>query len=266
MLNKKNCEIVKNKKELTELSILCWNIANPSQERAGKQATWLLHRTEDVLILTETKNSKGCALIEKHLKAFGYNILFVKPEEKEYGVVAISRHKLIPTKFFQLIEYLPSRVVSFRINKLEIIGTYVPSRGFDEKERLSKKKYFLKELSNALEKRNSKNRQIFCGDLNVLEPNHIPHYKYFKDWEYSFYCNFSKYQLKDVFRYFYPETHDHSWFGHSGNGYRYDHCFVSNDLIKNVKECYYLHEPRKNKLSDHSAMVIRLSFPDIKAS
>jgi len=66
------------KKGSTEFSLLCWNIANPSEERAGKQAPWLLRRPEDVLVLTEAKQSKGCVLLERYLQAFGYNILFPK--------------------------------------------------------------------------------------------------------------------------------------------------------------------------------------------
>jgi len=55
----KQHEVQKN-----NLSIFCWNIANPSVERANKQADWLSKRDEDVFVLTETKNSKGCLFVE----------------------------------------------------------------------------------------------------------------------------------------------------------------------------------------------------------
>ncbi|MFH1392719.1 MAG: endonuclease/exonuclease/phosphatase family protein [bacterium] len=246
------------KKEPAVFSLLCWNIANPSVERAGKQALWLKQRPEDILLLTEAKHSKGCIFLERYLQAFGYNVVFPKPEEEEYGVMAVSKNKLKPTDFSKLIKYLPSRVVSVESNRLEIIGVYAPSRGFDEGERLVKKKRFLEGLSNALDKSGSPTRRIFCGDLNVLEPNHIPYYDYFKNWEYDFYRDLAKHQLIDVFRDLHPDTEEHSWFGRSGAGYRYDHSFVSDDLKSAVKECYYLHEPRETKLSDHSAMVLKL--------
>lgn len=248
------------KKEPARFSLLCWNIANPSKERAGKQALWLKQRPEDVLLLTEVKHSKGCIFLERYLWAFGYNVIFPKPEENEYGVMVISKNKLTPTGFSRLIKYLPSRVASVKFNQLEIIGVYVPSRGFDEGQRLVKKKSFLDSLSDALMKSGSPGQRIFCGDLNVLEPNHIPHYNYFKDWEYDFYGGLAKHRLRDAFRDLHPEAEEHSWFGRTGKGYRYDHCFVSDDLKNAVQECYYLHEPRETKLSDHSAMILKLNF------
>lgn len=248
------------KKEPAEFSLLCWNIANPSLQRAGAQAAWLCKRPEDMLVLTETKHSKGCTLIERYLGSIGYNIVFTKPAEKEYGVIIASRNKLLPTDFSKLIKYMPSRVASVEFNQLEIIGVYAPSRGFDEGERLVKKKRFLDGLSSAFKKSASSAQRIFCGDLNVLEPNHVPYYNYFKDWEYGFYRDLAKYQFKDAFRDLHSDAEEHSWFGRSGNGYRYDHCFVSNDLNNTVQECYYLHEPRETKLSDHSAMILELNL------
>jgi exonuclease III len=115
-------------------------------------------------------------------------------------------------------------------------------------------------LSNALQIKGDVGKRIFCGDLNVLEPDHIPYYHYFKDWEYDFYRNFSKHQLKDAFRHLHPEAQEHSWFGHSGDGYRYDHCFISTNLLDSLQKCYYLHEPRETRLSDHSAMILELNF------
>lgn len=243
-------------------SIFCWNIANPSEERAGKQATWLKKRPEDILILTEVKQSQGCLFIEKYLKVFGYNFIFPKPIDNEYGVMVVSKkHELTTTPFFNKITYLQSRIASVKINGLEIVAVYIPSRGFDEGERALKKKNFIDNLLIAFQRDNSANKRIFCGDFNIVEPNHIPFYKYFHDWEYNFYRDLSeKYQMRDIFRLLHPDTQEHSWFGHSGNGYRYDHCFVSNNIISSVKECYYLHEPRENNLSDHSALIVELEL------
>lgn len=248
------------KKEQTKFSLLCWNIANPSEKRAGKQALWLKQRPEDVLVLTEAKQSKGCIFLERYLQAFGYNVAFPKPGEQEYSVMVASKNKLVLTSFSKLIKYLPSRVVSVQFNQFEIIGVYAPSRGFDEGDRLIKKKLFLDDLSDALKKSGSSSRRIFCGDLNILEPDHVPYYDYFKDWEYNFYRNLTKYQLKDAFRDLHPDAEEHSWFGRTGAGYRYDHCFVSDDIRSDIQQCYYLHEPRETKLSDHSAMILELNF------
>jgi len=48
-----------------------------------------------------------------------------------------------------------------------------------------------------------------------------------------------------------PNTQDYSWFGREGNGYRFDHIFISQSL--------YIHEPRLQKISDHSIMYMKLN-------
>lgn len=121
-----------------------------------------------------------------------------------------------------------------------------------------RKKRFIKKLISALEKENNSIHRVFCGDFNVLEPKHIPHYPIFENWEYDFYSNLNKYQLKDAFRHLSPEIQEYSWVGRKGDGYRYDHFFVTSDLIPLVQKCYYYHEPREMKLSDHSALISTL--------
>jgi len=248
------------------MSLFCWNIANPSVERAGRQAEWLRKRPEDILVLTEAKQSRGCILLERYFQAYGYNVIFPKPEEKEFGVIIASKHPLTSSNFSTYVDYLQARVTSVKLNlssgELEIIGVYVPSRD-SSPEKINKKKRFLKSLTNTLKTAPQFFMRIFCGDLNVLEPSHIPHYPFFAKWEYDFYRNLTTYQLKDAFRHLRPSIQEYSWVGRTGNGYRYDHCFVSENLLPLVKKCYYFHEPREIKLSDHSALIAELDLPSI---
>lgn len=254
------------KNQTSKFSLFCWNIANPSAERAGKQAEWLRKRPEDILVLTEAKRSEGCIFLERYFQAYGYNVVFSKPGEKEFGVIIVSKYLLTPSSFSTYIDYLQARVDSVKLTlpsgEIEIIGVYVPSRD-SSPEKTDKKRRFLKSLTNALEEAPQFSRRIFCGDLNVLEPSHIPHYPIFEKWEYDFYHNLTNYQLKDAFRHLHPSAQEYSWVGRTGDGYRYDHCFVSENLLPSLKKCYYLHEPREEeiKLSDHSALICEFSFP-----
>lgn len=244
-------------------SIFCWNVANPSVQRAGKQAEWLRKRPEDILVLTETKRSEGCLLIERYFEAFGHKVIMMKPEGKEYGVMIISNHALETSSFCDSMKFLRSRVASVKLRfkglEIEVIGTYVPSRDSSH-EKTEKKKSFLDALASIFETNASSKKKVFCGDLNVLEPNHVPHYPFFEDWEYDFYQNFSKFNFVDAFRYLNPRVQEYSWIGRTGDGYRYDHCFVSADLLPFLKTCFYLHEPRERKLSDHSALITVLEI------
>ncbi|SRR6266568_1707682 len=245
-------------------SVVTWNVRNPSIQRALRQGIWLCNQRADVFVLTECKRSKGCSFLARFfLPLYGYQVVFSEPERNEFGVIVASKNEISPTEFSEHINYLSARVMSVRLPKtlggLEIVGVYAPSRGFDEKERLLKKKRFIEELHKAL-KTGRTSKRVFCGDFNVLEPNHFPHYEYFQEWEYDFYRNLSRFELTDAFRYLKPRVREHSWVGRSGNGYRYDHCFVSNDLLPMVRECYYIHQARHMGLSDHSALALELSL------
>lgn len=257
---------MKNKtpKSLFEnLSIFCWNIGNPSLQRASRQALWLRQRPEDILVLTETKRSEGCLFFERYFRAYGYNVVFPKPEGNELGVMVISKHVLTPTNFSNHVNYLQARAVSAKLDlisgELEIIGIYVPSRDSSH-EKIDRKRRFLKNLTGAFETAPRISTRIFCGDLNILESNHVPHYSFFEAWEYDFYENLGKYQLKDAFRHLNSSAQEYSWVGRTGDGYRYDHCFVSDRLLSSLERSYYLHEPRKTRLSDHSALVTELKI------
>jgi exonuclease III len=101
---------------------------------------------------------------------------------------------------------------------------------------------------------------ILGGDLNVVERGHIPHYHVFGEWEYAFYESFLKFGLADAYRTLHPDTQDYSWFGKEGDGYRFDHLFVSRNLVKYISECHYIHIPRVSKLGDHSAMYLTIGM------
>ena len=49
-----------------------------------------------------------------------------------------------------------------------------------------------------------------------------------------------------------------SWVGRTGDGCRYDHAFCSRELAGLVTSCQYVHRPRSDKLSDHSALTLHL--------
>jgi len=62
----------------------------------------------------------------------------------------------------------------------------------------------------------------------------------------------------DAFRHIHGDAKEFSWFSHQGNGYRYDHTYLSDDLLPFISDCRYIHEWRDEGLSDHSPMVLTL--------
>lgn len=147
------------------------------------------------------------------------------------------------------IEVLPHRgpAATFTLagKHVGLLGLYVPSRGPKER-RNEDKRSFQQTVTNALPGFLAQfdGPVIVAGDLNVVEPGHIPHHSVFGEWEYDFYRSFAEAGLADAYRALHPDAPGHSWFGRSGQGYRFDHAFVTTPHTGLIRSCRYLQEPR----------------------
>jgi exodeoxyribonuclease-3 len=250
------------KKNGSSIRILNWNIRNPSIRRAKLQATWILEANADVVILTEAKYSEGCVFLRDYLESHGFRVVLPNPKDKDYCVLVGARGLDVRTLEHNL-GFLPHRTISVRCKALSgdinITGLYVPSRGPLERRNIDKREFqdqfsaFLGILTQS-----AKATNIIAGDLNVVERTHIPHYSVFGEWEYRFYESFSKHSLVDAYRLLYPDALEYSWFGRQGDGYRFDHFFVSDSMSDDVVKCSYIHSARVSGLSDHSAMWLEM--------
>ncbi len=246
------------------LSLLTFNIGNPSPERAQRQLSWLAGRDEHVLVLTETKASAGCQLLADAFTAARYHVTYPEPGPGEYGTMIISRVAAAPDGFGDQIGYLPSRAAAVILpapgGPLRVIGLYVPSRDASG-EKTQRKRKWLAACDAALASVTAGTPAIVAGDLNILEPGHKPRYPFFAPFEYDFYQALTgTHGLTDAFRHLHPHETEYSWVGRTGDGYRYDHAFCSRPLRDLITDCLYLHQPRQDKLSDHSALTIRFSL------
>lgn len=259
---------------MNRLKILSLNIGNPSLERAKKQCEWILNRSEDVFVLTETKNSKGCQYIEDFFSYYGNDLFTMKSSKKYYvyfpksktgdlGVMVISKYEIQSYRHLYddtSIFYTRHLETKIKINDrfLTIIGLYIPSRDRST-EKIERKKTFIENIQNDIELADKCN-SIIIGDFNIIDRNHYPHYSNFFKWEYDFYDFLIDMAYIDTFNKCNPSKQDYSWVGRTANGYRYDYCFVTKDLYENIIDCYFVHETRKEKLTDHSAIFIELEF------
>jgi exodeoxyribonuclease III len=245
------------------LSLLTFNIGNPSPGRAQRQLAWLASRDEHVLVLTETKASAGCKLLADAFTSAGYAVCFPEPPPGEYGTMIASKVTALPDSFGDQLGYLPSRAAAATLpapgRPLLVIGLYVPSRDASL-EKTERKRKWLAACDAALASAAGKN-VLLLGDLNILEPGHQPRYGFFAPFEYDFYRALTgPHRLTDAFRHLHPGTAEYSWVGRTGDGYRYDHAFCSAQLRDQVTSCHYLHDPRQDKLSDHSALTMTISI------
>jgi hypothetical protein len=107
---------------------------------------------------------------------------------------------------------------------------------------------------------------IIAGDLNIVEPEHIPHHRVFGTWEYDFYRSFCDAGLSDGYRTLHPDATEHSWLGRSGQGYRFDHVFLTTRHRAQISTCGYLHAPRHQGLTDHAAMTLTMSTENMQTA
>jgi exodeoxyribonuclease III len=247
------------------LALLTFNIGNPSPDRAKRQLDWLASRDEHVLVLTETKASAGCRLLAEAFTTAGYHVSFPEPEAGDYGTMIVSSVHGEPDSVPDRIGYLPARAAAVILptpaGPTRVLGLYVPSRdaGLEKTER---KRKWLAACHAALTGATGSTPLILLGDLNVLEPDHRPHYPFFAPFEYDFYRALTTdHELIDAYRHIHPDQVEHSWVGRTGDGYRYDHAFCSPALRAHLVACHYLHQPRHDRLSDHSALTVRLTLP-----
>ncbi len=138
-----------------------------------------------------------------------------------------------------------------------LIGVYAPTWTTE------KQKPFLEAFARTLKDVTSAKEYdgiIILGDTNMLEPNHTSNYPFLKEWE-AFYNTLNECKFIDAFRFFYPKKEEYSWFSNGRPGQinqRIDHCLISSNLIDHLKDCFYIHEVRLQKLSDHSAMCLEI--------
>jgi len=247
------------------LSLLTLNIGNPSPDRARRQLAWLIRRDEDILVLTETKASAGCLLLAEELTAAGYAVHYPRPGAGEYGTMIVSTVPATPDDGFgDRVGYLPSRAAAVILpapaGAVRVIGLYVPARDASPGKTERKRKW-LAACDAALAAALTEMPSILLGDLNVVEPDHWPRYPFFAPFEYDFYRALAgPHGLTDVFRQLHPDEAEYSWVGRAGDGYRYDHAFCCQSLSGYITDCDYLHQPREDGLTDHSALRMRLAI------
>jgi exodeoxyribonuclease-3 len=255
-----------------KISFLSLNIGNPSLDRARKQCEWLDKRPEDVFILTETKNSQGCSYIEDFFLQYGYDLFsmnslldfsvsFPKSKTGDLGVMIVSKHQIVKSmNFFKEDSIFYARqletIISIENLQISVVGLYVPSRDRSD-EKIMRKKSFVDSIEEFITESRDVSR-VIMGDFNILDRNHIPHYSTFFEWEYSFYDKIICEGYVDAYKYCNHEKQEYSWVGRTNDGYRYDYAFASADLRDKIAECKYIHDTRKNGLTDHSAIVMEL--------
>jgi exodeoxyribonuclease-3 len=247
--------------------LLVFNAQHSSADRARRQADWIAaQETAGVVVITEVGPGPGGDGLVSALAGHGYHSIHApQAETRDYRTILASRDAAlgaVPSGISILPHRAPAAVLTAGGQQVGLLGLYVPSRGPRDRRNEDTRAFqsavtralpvFLARFSGPV---------IIAGDFNVVEPGHQPRYPVFGGWEYDFYRSFAAAGLVDAYRTRQPGGTDHSWYGRGGNGYRFDHAFISSRHATLIQDCGYLHEPRLLGLTDHAAMILTAGQP-----
>ena len=227
------------------LKILSWNIRQGGGSRIASICNNIIDFGAEIVQLSEYRNNASGAKIRLKLLQAGYRYHMVSPAGKDDNSTAI--FSKIPSNY----RYYPfsdpvynHNVISAEYEAFTLFGMYLPHK---KKHELFD--FLLKEINRA-------GPSILVGDFNT-GINYVDQ-KGNSFWYTDKLEALAKEGYVDGFREKNGQVKEYSWYSHQGNGYRYDHIYLHRDLLPIANSCYYLHEWRENKLSDHSPIVLEL--------
>ena len=228
------------------LDILSWNIRQGGGSRLTKIAAAIGKLKPEVLALSEFRNNKSGIKLRTSLLQLGYRYQVVSHADAEANSAFLaSKYPCDLSIFPKCDEHYAHNIVCGRLPAFDVYSVYFPHK---KKHRLFE---FLVE-----EELSGDRPAIIVGDYNTGK-------NYIDQAGNSFWYTDQLLDLEDAgyvdaFRHAHGEAKEYSWYSHQGNGYRYDHTYVSEALLPYVADCRYIHEWREDGLSDHSPMVLTL--------
>ena len=230
------------------MKIISWNIRQGGGTRFEAISNALIHENCDVIVLSEFQNNAAGQWIRIKLLMNGYLFQSPSSEDKEKNGVLIATR--VPCSFIldTHTHDFPESVLICCLNNYFIVGVYPP-----HKKKHARLEYIIEKLKS------SPYPSIITGDFNTG-------FNYIDQEGDSFWYqeqlrSLNTLDVLDAWRIIHGNKKEYSWYSHQQNGYRYDHTWISKQLVPLIKECYYLHEWRKQGLSDHSPMMLHLSRP-----
>jgi exodeoxyribonuclease III len=241
------------------LRIFTLNISGPSMERAARILDFLADLDPDVVVLTETRGSPGTRFLLDAYRHAGYAVLAPGSQlSGERGVAIIHRMTASGSRPEVSRPDLAYRLLMTDLGApgpIALIGAYVPSRDTSP-EKIERKQTFLRQMLTLVRAVSANQDVILMGDFNIIDRTHVPRYSAFRSWEYDALVAIRDCGLVEGFAHLYPDERAYSWFGRTGDGYRYDYGFLSKSLLTRLRDCEYIDATRQLGLSDHSGLLM----------
>jgi len=226
--------------------LISWNIQQGGGTRIAGIARALGKEKANCIVLSEFKNNDSGQQLRNFLMKAGYKIQLVHTSPSTINSVLVASNLPVDSKLhFEADKNFPHAIIEAIYPAFRIFGVYLPHK---KKHQLFP--YLLDQIKS------DDAPVIIAGDYNS-GINHVDQEgKSF--WYGEYLKQMNALGVEDAFRHLHGSVKEYSWNSHQGNGYRYDHTYVSEALLPITKRCYYLQEWRERKLSDHAPMVLEL--------
>lgn len=228
------------------LKILSWNIRQGGGRRLKEIKSYINNSGAHIVILSEFRNNLKGINIRNGFLLNGYKYQVVSHSKSdENSVIIASKIPFNSCLFPDSDAKYSGNVIMAEFPLFRLYGCYLPH----------KKKHHLFDFLINETKENIPT--IITGDLNS-GINGLDQ-KGNSFWYEDELKTLEENRMIDAFREVNGQLRDYSWYSHQGNGYRYDHFYIQENLISLLSDCSYDHEARENGISDHSPMFLTLA-------
>jgi len=228
------------------MKILSWNIRQGGGTRITQIMKMVEQEAPNILTFSEFRNNESGTKIRTTLMKMGFRYQAVSDAEKNVNTAFIASKFPFNSKLFpRCDENFAHSIILADFGAFNLYGMYLPHK--------KKHKLFDFLINEALP---DSKPSILAGDFNTGH-NFIDQAKD-SFWYTDKLKKIESMNYVDAFRLKHGDVKEFSWYSHQGNGFRYDHTYVHEDLAPIVGDCFYLHEYREANVSDHSPMVVTL--------
>lgn len=240
--------------------------ANSIRMRMQIIKDWLAENQPDVLCIQETKvQDKDFPLDD--LKNTGYEVVF-KGQKSYNGVATLSR---LPIESYETgLDDEPldeSRIISTKINGINIVNTYIPQGNSPDSEKFTYKLEWYARLKKYFEKRfKADDMVVWLGDMNVApehidvhNPKNLLGHVCFRQETWDAFADVKSLGFIDILRKHHPDEPIYTFWDYrngsyqNNRGWRIDHILTTAPLAEKSLGCTVDKLPReKEKPSDHT--------------
>ncbi len=233
------------------MRLVTWNIRAGGGKRIPGIVDVILEERPDILVLTEYRPKPGKILLDQ-LASENFHRIAGEPDGPHNSVCILAKRPIDPHPCSHIPKSLHRWISVLSVeHDLAILGVHVPnvSEVWNKREFLECIDHFVRDNLNR--------PALVIGDLNTARD---------EDCEGAFINEatyFNGYLSKgwvDAWRFLHPEAREFTWYSHKKNGFRLDHCLISEALKSKLSAASYRHDVRMNGLSDHSLMTVEFQL------